>query len=352
MPRWLLRLLLVCGSLAFGLIAAEITLRWLGYQRWFYARVDKNEPTMHEYDPLVGWKSKAERFRIPPYHAAGSEIRFTFLAGGIRKTSDSQTSDRDDRPKLLVLGGSYTQGWAISDEETYAWKVQKALPSLEVVNYGTAGYGTFQSLLVLEQALESLRQPKIVVYGFIEQHEVRNVAPAKWMEVLTRYSRRGTVYVPYATIDHQLQLSRHPPEAYPSWPLREQSVLVTLAANMWISWQTEERKTQARDVTERLFVELRDTSAAHDAELVVALLEAKPDRKKHYTDFCTTHNIRVVDCIHPLTSELRVKGEGHPNGKMNSLWTQCILDYLIHVGLATDDDRSNDQDLPSEEDID
>ena len=43
---------------------------------------------------------------------------------------------------LVVLN---TQGWAIDDNETYPWKLQKRYPSLNVLNYGTGGYGSYQS---------------------------------------------------------------------------------------------------------------------------------------------------------------------------------------------------------------
>ena len=54
----------------------------------------------------------------------------------------------------MVLGCSFVQGWALSDEETFAWKLQERFVRARVLNFGTAGYGTTQSLLALERYLE------------------------------------------------------------------------------------------------------------------------------------------------------------------------------------------------------
>ncbi len=38
--------------------------------------------------------------------------------------------------------------------------------------------------------------------------------------------------------------------------------------------------------------------------------------------------IRVIDCTYPITREMKVEGEGHPNGQMNTRWAKCIADGL------------------------
>src|SRR5262249_12408647 len=54
-------------------------------------------------------------------------------------------------PTALFIGCSFTQGWAISDQETFPWGVQEHFPAARVLNAGTAGYGTYQSLLGLSE---------------------------------------------------------------------------------------------------------------------------------------------------------------------------------------------------------
>jgi lysophospholipase L1-like esterase len=109
---------------------------------------------MHEFDRLLGWRPKPGRYVYPVGVEAKTPIRFTILADGSRVTA----GERENRVRpVLVLGDSFTQGWAVSDEETYAWKLQERFPTARFVNYGTAGYSTYQSLLRLKVALKQSR---------------------------------------------------------------------------------------------------------------------------------------------------------------------------------------------------
>ena len=61
---------------------------------------------------------------------------------------------------------------------------------------------SYQSLLTLEEKLPELVNTNLVVYGFIEHHETRNVASAEWLSILKQYSKRRHVSV------HIFQLMR------------------------------------------------------------------------------------------------------------------------------------------------
>ena len=70
---------------------------------------------------------------------------------------------------MLLVGCSFTMGWAVADDETWAWRLQELRPDVEVVNRGVGGYGTLQSLLLLEQLLgRDGQRPARVLYGFID----------------------------------------------------------------------------------------------------------------------------------------------------------------------------------------
>ena len=326
--RLFLKFLAVFGSIFLSLAGTELALRSAGIPPWRDSPANTAGPTLHEEDPVLGWRNKAGRYRVPPSHPSGAETLFTSPGDGLRRSSDDEIDRKNDRPKLVFVGGSFTQGAAISDRDTFAWKVQERFPSVEVLNYGTAAYGTYQSLLTLERALPTMSDPRIVVYGFIEQHELRNVAPASWMEGLSRRARRGHVNVPYVTISRAGVLSRHRPEAYPNWPLKTRLALVTQGERAFARLSAFGRGARRREATEQLLIDMDDLSDRHGATLVLALLDFSEQARAQYQDFLNRANIMTADCVYALTPDMRVLGDGHPNGKLHSKWATCIGDVL------------------------
>ena len=65
-----------------------------------------------------------------------------------------------------------------------------------------------------------------------------------------------------------------------------------------------------------------------DATFVAVLFGMNDEAREHYMNFLRANQIHAIDCVYNLTDELKVPGEGHPNGKMNALWTECIAASL------------------------
>src|SRR5262249_3845455 len=84
-------------------------------------------------------------------------------------------------PTALFIGCSFTQGWAISDQETFPWGVQEHFPAARVLNAGTAGYGTPINPVGTQRAFAQGEHPAVVVYGLIDNHEMRHVADPVWL---------------------------------------------------------------------------------------------------------------------------------------------------------------------------
>jgi hypothetical protein len=312
-------------SLSFLIICSEMILRASGHEPWTYFSLDRNEPLMHQPDPDLGWRNKEGEYTIPPYDPSSQPIHVTFLDQGRRATGRKESPAERG---LIIVGCSFTQGWAISDAETYPWKLQEKLPAIRVLNYGTGGYGTYQSLLVLERQLPRMKTPVLVLYGFIELHEERNVATPEWLRGLSRFQRRAHVAIPYATIDESGALIRHPPERYLTLPFHEVSALIAYLEEK-INWIAGFRRVmRKRSVTEQLMGEMKELSEKFGARFVVVLLYASDPSLGYYKERLTKAGIEFIDCKYPLTDEMRVQGEGHPNGKMHSLWAQCIQDGL------------------------
>jgi len=226
-------------------------------------------------------------------------------------------------------------------------EITEEIPFFQVLNYGTPGYGSYQSLLLLERELPHLARPKFVLYGFIEHHEVRNVALGSWLEGLSLFSRRSYVAVPFATFDPQKGLIRHPPDHYVSLPFRESFAVIPLVARAYMNVKTKQRSLQKRLVTEQILLQMNRVSKSRDATFVVVLLGLNDEAREYYMKFLRVNQIHAIDCVYNLTDELKVPGEGHPNGKMNALWTECIAASLNNQFREIGTHRRNGFNAPS-----
>jgi hypothetical protein len=317
-------LLLLAASLGFG----EVVLRVSGYKVWKYFTFDANEPIVYQFDPVLGWSNMEGRYTVPTGKPGGKEFTVSFLSNGARATEERKDMN-DRRRKILIVGGSFAQGWGISDEDTFAWKLQQEFPSVNVLNYGTGGYGTYQSLLLLEKVLPVSGGVDIVLYGYTQWHEERNVATSDWLNALSRLSTRKNAYgMPYATINRYGVLCRNAPERYPSWPLREFLVTSTTAEKMYMKLKTLRRSSQQTMVTEKVLLEMDALSMKHGSAFTVLLLSCEENVKKHYTTFLHDNNMGVVDCVYPMTGKMVADDGRHPNERLNSLYSKRIAEAL------------------------
>jgi hypothetical protein len=329
MHRVAVRLVVLALSLALSLSVAEYLLRRSGLGPWPHGRkVPRNEPVFHVPDEVLGWRSMPGHYLFDPYAPGGSKIRMTIEADGSRATSDGQTTRGRE---VLLVGCSFTFGQALSDEETLGWQLQQLLPGATVKNFAVSGYGTLQALLLLEERLRDGRPQPIVVYGFADAHEIRNVAQPLWIRLLAVASRKGMVALPFATLDADGQLVRHPPLHHPMWPLRRTLAVVSVLQDRITDLIAAGRVRQAPVITERLLVEMNDRVARTGGKLLVAMLYGWTPVMESYEKFLAKQGIGFVDCLPaelPLPLSLLVPGEGHPNGVVNGRWAQCIAREL------------------------
>jgi len=313
------------SSLALAFLSAEFVVRLAVGMPQPAEALDRGLPPLHEPDPVLGWRNKSGAVVWPGRGSdAGRPIALTFWNGGRRATA---AAPGPSRPDVTIVGCSYTQGWAVSDAETFVWRLQERFPDRDFANLGTAGYGTYQSLLALERHLSVSSTPvDLVVYGFIEHHEIRNVAPAGWIRRLATATAADRLGVPFATLGDDGALVHHVPEAYPHWFFDDQLASVAFLEARLVDWRAGERGSEARAVTERLLEELRDASGRRGAPLLVAILEARPEARRHYLRWLAAHGIGAVDCAHPrsLDPAFLVPGYGHPGREIHADWAACI----------------------------
>jgi len=306
------------------LICLELQLRLSGKKPFQYASIGQ-ESVIMEADPVLGWKNKPGIYtHWPGTWDDGKKKTFTVWPGGMRATAQHLLK-KDTQ--ILILGCSFTQGWALSDEETFAWKLQEQFPDIEFLNYGTGGYGTYQSLLLLEQYLkDSPQPPRMVLYGFAGFHAMRNVASHSWVRMLVTFSKRGHVNIPYCLIGNNGDLKRYPAFSYPVNFLNTHSAAIDFLVDRYCSWRSKKRELQEEIVTRKLLLEMDAVSRKKGSRLVVLFLDSRDTNKGAYMQFFSEHKIDFIDCTPPETVpfDLGVKNEGHPSGMLNSYWAACI----------------------------
>lgn len=333
---YVLMVALIVTGIAGG---GELMARLAGHEPWetldWYLDTI-GEPVMTRYDAEIGWLNAPGRYVMPSYDPAaretGDPMVTTIWPGGLRATAPAR---HPRAAQVLFCGCSFTQGFAISDAETFAYKLQARLPEVEVLNFGTAGYGTYQCLLRLRRYFDvGAPSPAVVAYGLFQDHEGRNVAAAYWLQSLARVSRRGFVAVPYCALDDGGRLDCRPPEAsYRAWPGTGSSALLTFLQGRYERFRTRSRQRQARAVTEALLREMAALVRSRGATFLVVLLHAGDTNRRAYRDFLSAAKIDFVDCVDPRydTPEMVVRGEVHPNGKMNTVWADCIEGRLRNL---------------------
>lgn len=329
-PGWPLRAAAILLGVCLGVAAMEVALRASGATPRRHLIVQTNEPLLLEPDPQLGWRAIPGRHVIAPYSPHGPEVHMTILSDGTRITG----ADPDARDTLLLVGCSFTQGWAVSDEETFAWRLQQRFPDLKVVNGGVGAYGTYQALMVMERFLAAHDPPRTIVYGLMEEHEPRNVAAVGWLLLLSSASKNGVVSVPYCTLDPSGRLLRHAPAAYPNWPLAQHSALVAALERRYAELVAGGRVPQQRAVTEQLLLEMQRVAEQHGSRFGVVLLHASPAAKEHYAGFLQRHGIDFVDCAFPIDAATRVRGDAHPNGLMHGRYADCIARKIEAAGWS------------------
>jgi len=329
---WLKSAMLLIASLIFSLAIAEFAMRAIGYAPHNPRDLtgDGNRsaiPLMTEKHSALGWVNKPGTYVYPGFSPEVESISVTILPDGSRATNGGE-QPQSAREKLIMVGGSYTIGYAISDDETFAWKVQMQFPELNVKNMGVSGYGSYQSLLTLEDLLPKISGKKTIIYGYIGHHQLRNVLDPGWMSMFADSAKMNRM-PPYATIDPAGDLVRHEVSSRRSWPFRESFALVNRAELAWINFSAKDRFAQRLAVTEKIMLAMQELAATHDARLVILLLKNQDENGPSLIEFLESNQFDYLNCDTGISGpEFSVAGEGHPNGKQNSLWAQCISDYL------------------------
>jgi hypothetical protein len=328
--RWLtLGAALVALCLAAGL--AECGARVAGREPMRHVGLKAERPYMRPH-PALGWVHETGTFEI-----AGG--RATFWSDTSRATS-SERPDEIRRPIILV-GDSFTEGYGVHDDETFGWLLDARMPDRGVLNLGTAGYSTLQSLIMMEmlfdreEFLHGVAEPDIVFYGFVDHHLARNVALPSWIRGLETHATGfgGPIQVPYALLEGAGGLQRFPPEAWPLVRWTKRSAFAALAVDAWMERRTRERTPQMDAVAFALMEEMEDLAQESGVAFGVAFLFGSRALARHLDTSLRERGIAFLDCAprNPTDPRFLDPETRHPTSLQHRLYAECLFRELTHL---------------------
>lgn len=292
-----------------------------------------------ESDKTLGWKMIPGTYTLPPNSASTDSIHVSITSERSRRTSPDQIDSKDE---ILFIGGSFTYGWGLSDDEHVAWKVQTNLPQYNVQNLAVGAYGTYQSLLVLENEFNRGKRPQHVIYGYIRHHKLRNVAEGNWAMLMHDVKGSNHIQVPYVTLNEMGELERQEPFRVNKIPLAGDLVSIFTLQRLFLNYTSRKRVNNAETILIKLLLEMKNLCEQQGTEFYVAILDENQSKMSQFTTLLKQNGIQYIDCNVPLTEFNTIKEDGHPIEAVHEEWSERITDALSQSSVYTNESHKKD----------
>lgn len=331
-------LLLSCAAVLVAAGLAEILLRATGYQPTRFeanAQFSASRFGWATLDSTFGWIGKPGTYRS----TEEGHVPFTIMSDHSRRTPPPGTDTVSD---VLVVGGSFAQGYGVQDHETFAAVLDLSLPAVNFENHGTAGYGAYQSYLVARKQL-ARRSFDLVIYGSIDHHCLRDVATYEWVHAMRDSSGRRIV-APHVSLENG-SLRFHDPGIVGRWPLEGQSALSSLVHRsiLKLKYFGQEKYCNEYAALKKNIMLMNDLITNNNSKFIVIILVRQPSSLPFYSEL-EWKGIVVIDC-HPSgwgsDTTLRLGGVGHPSAKLHAHWADCMKPHVVNLLDRGESDRPN-----------
>lgn len=170
-------LALSIAAVVFTFLVLEAALRlyqWTAFDVPFWNSLENiNSSSLGPItlDPALGWRATPNyRYDGPVIYADGTShwVDVTTNASGFRAFGDLHSV----RPKILVIGDSFTEADQVPDGKTY-YSVLGRLVGAEIFAYGADGYGTLQEYMVLSKYVDEIN-PDLVILQYCPNDVIDN----------------------------------------------------------------------------------------------------------------------------------------------------------------------------------
>ncbi len=322
------RLLLALVSVLLVLLCMELGLRLIAYRK------TAREGGFHADrwaapDATLGWISRPGVWRVDIH-----DTPMTILEGGERLTTGQE--GRDNAPVCLLFGGSYMQSYGVADQDTIASELARLLPDWRFVNLSVPGYGTHQAQLLLERWVagnETL--PRLVIYGYIDHHGLRNVACYTWIKGLSSYKGMHLI-PPHLERDKDGAWKEHPYEEVNFLGLADKLSLVYFLQDIFLKITRSDATDKAPLATCESLGRMQRFCRERGIAFAVANIWKDREHWSSAVRECAVEQgFAYVDCS--LGIEFKDKEwflhddqrvSGHTNEKYQARMAQCIAEEI------------------------
>ncbi len=206
-----------------ALLIVEILLRINGQGPWGNLDTGRKDPTINKPHSKLGWVPKEGVYSFKKFTKNGNDFTINILNDGSRKIDYKK--DIGANNELVFVGGSITLGWGVNDNQTFTARLQEKISGYKIRNFSAGGYGTYQIYLRLSEIVEKNDKIRAIVVTYLPHHSIRNIGDEFWLRTLTKYSKRGYVGLPYASLSDENQLILNDPIKYFRAPFMDYSSL-------------------------------------------------------------------------------------------------------------------------------
>jgi lysophospholipase L1-like esterase len=274
-------------------------------------------PRLTQPDAALGWKQTPNaRKRFTNELGETAEVRYN--EHGHRGPSYPLAREQG-KPRILVLGDSFTGGTQVGDDELFTALLERFNPGWQVLNAGVAGYGTLQQLLYL-QTSGLKHQPDLVLLMAFENDLTDNCSPAypgigprpyarlskESIEVLHDPEglefRKYALPVPFLTALNQHSHLFYFLNTYIYQPLRAQEMRARHAAD----WARAEQCGTV-EVMSRLLDRMVRITADHDTRLAVVIIPTREEARQGKATvldpvarYCAQHGIPHLSLLEAM----------------------------------------------------
>jgi hypothetical protein len=163
-------------------------------------------------DPELGYEPLPGKYQVIFSRRAvhGSEwerlpVNVTIRKDGTRWTGECEPSSGTN---VYIFGDSFVHGFGVHDEQTFAFLLQQARKDMCVKLFAVQGYGVTQSFIQFHKLLAQIKPNDIVLLGYADYFDVRNVAAPSWLRARRDwFESKGlaeeSVMLPKAGLDDQ-----------------------------------------------------------------------------------------------------------------------------------------------------
>ena len=200
LPDALGKALLLVLSLSLSILGAEMATR-LVYGHFLGKWGERAE--FFSYDSLLGWRGRRNveaQFQRTDFSVTVRQNRYGHP--GVEYPVGKPLG----KWRILLLGDSYTWGYGLDQDKTFAALLDEQLPATQIINMGCSGFGTDQELLALET--DGLRFSPDVVIVVVSlpsdfhnnTHSVQYSYPKPYFVIATGSLERRNVPVPHRNL--------------------------------------------------------------------------------------------------------------------------------------------------------